>query len=478
VGRNTSDGLVTDLNRRGNPIKTLSDRLKPASLFAVCLFVISGGIVMPVQVVVGAQWGDEGKGKIVDYLSAKSKIVIRFQGGPNAGHTIMNSFGEFKLHSVPSGIFRRETDCIIGAGTVLSPPQFFDEIAELQHAGVSVERLFISDRVNLIMPWHGLREEIEETGLGDRKIGTTGKSIGPAYADRYGRWGICVGDLEHRDWFRNRLSDILKLKNRELACFGKSPFQLDEMLELCFGWYEKLRPFVRDTGPIIQHALDRNDGILLEGQLGIGKGVIWGSYPYVTSSSPTAGGAATGAGIPPHRITDVFGIVKAYSTSVGAGPMVTTDESDIGPRLRKIGHEFGATTGRPRKCGWLDGVVIKHGARINGYTRIAVTRMDILDTIDPIGICVAYERDDGSRIDSMPLTPVLETCRPVMEYMPGWNTSTRACRDWASLPQKAKDYVTRIESFSGAPASIISVGPRREETIFRAGEGKRAGNGF
>ena len=324
---------------------------------------------MPVQVVVGAQWGDEGKGKIVDYLSGGSRMVIRFQGGPNAGHTILNEFGEFKLHSVPSGIFRKEADCIIGAGTVLSPPQFFEETAGLERAGVSLDRLVISDRAHLIMPWHYILEEVEETGLGARKIGTTGKAIGPAYADRYGRWGICVGELASHDWLRKRLTDILAFNNRKLSCFGRQTFKVDDMMDLTGNWWKSLSRFVRDTAPMIEKALDNDDPILMEGQLGIGKGVIWGSYPYVTSSSPTAGGASVGAGIPPHRITDVIGIVKAYSTSVGAGPMATLDENDIGPRLRELGHEFGATTGRPRHCGWLDGVVLQHGARINGYTQ-------------------------------------------------------------------------------------------------------------
>ncbi len=420
---------------------------------------------MPVHVIIGAQWGDEGKGKIVDYLSGRSQMVIRFQGGPNAGHTIINDYGEFKLHSIPSGIFHPNVACIIGAGTVLSPPQFAEELTDVQKTGVSVEHLVISDRAHLIMPWHAVREDIEESALGDRKIGTTRKSIGPAYADRYGRWGITAGDLAHRDWLFKRVSDILKLKNTELACFGKKEFKLDDIMDILDDWYKILQPFTRDTVPMIRRALEKDDTILLEGQLGIGKGVIWGSYPYVTSSSPTAGGATVGTGIPPYRITDVIGVVKAYSTSVGAGPMVTEDETDIGPRLRELGHEFGATTGRPRKCGWLDSVILKYGAAINGYTTLAITRLDILDTIDPIGICVAYEQKDGTIIDHMPTTPVLETCRPVLEFVPGWKTSTRHYRDRKSLPVEARNYITRIESYAGARAGYISVGPRREETI-------------
>jgi adenylosuccinate synthase len=422
---------------------------------------------MPVHVIVGAQWGDEGKGKIVDYLSSRSRMVIRFQGGPNAGHTIHNDYGEFKLHSIPSGIFHTDVTCIIGAGTVLSPPQFSEELAIVQKTGISADHLVISDRAHLIMPWHAVKEDIEETALGDRKIGTTRKSIGPAYADRYGRWGITTGDLAHRDWLQKRVADILKIKNTEMICFGKKTFNPDDIMDVLLDWHKQLKPFVQDTVPMIQQALQKDDTILLEGQLGIGKGIIWGSYPYVTSSSPIAGGASVGAGIPPHRITDVIGVVKAYSTSVGAGPMVTLDETGIGPRLRELGHEFGATTGRPRKCGWLDGVILRYGAAVNGYTTLAVTRLDILDTVDPIGLCVAYEREDGVIIDRMPSTPVLETCRPVVEYIPGWKTSTRECRNWMSLPVETRNYVTRIESFAGAKAGFISVGPRREETIIR-----------
>lgn len=423
---------------------------------------------MPVQIIVGAQWGDEGKGKIVDYLAGRSRMVIRFQGGPNAGHTIVNEYGEFKLHSVPSGIFQPAVDCIIGAGTVLSPPQFFQETEELKAAGVSLDRLMISDRTHLIMPWHPVFEEIQEESLGKRQIGTTRKAIGPAYADRYGRWGLCIGELRHPDWLRQRVSDILALKNRELAAYGRTEYSTDDVMDLLGRWLEKLEPYISDTVPVIGSALERDDTILLEGQLGIGKGVIWGSYPYVTSSSPVAGGASVGAGIPPHRITDVIGIVKAYSTSVGAGPMVTLDETDIGPRLRELGHEFGATTGRPRKCGWLDAVMVRHGARINGYTQVAVTRLDILDTLETIGICTAYELPDGTRIDRVPLTPVLETCTPVIEYMPGWRTSTRNCRRWEDLPEETRAYVERIEGIAGAPATFVSVGPRREETILKS----------
>ncbi len=419
---------------------------------------------MPVTVVVGAQWGDEGKGKVVDFIAENADMVIRFQGGPNAGHTIVNSYGEFKLHGVPSGIFRPDILSIIGPGTVVSPPGLLDEIAGVQNRGVNTDNLILSDRAHLIMPWHLVMEEIEEKSRGDHKIGTTKKAVGPAYGDKYARWGLRVGDLAHESWLEKRLTDILAFRNPWFTAWNQPEMQVADLMEICRKWYQALKPYIQDTAPLVEDALKHDRNIVLEGQLGIGKGVDWGSYPYVTSSCPTAGGASSGAGIPPHMIKNVLGIVKAYSTSVGAGPMVTLDESDIGPRLRELGHEYGATTGRPRKCGWLDAVILKHAARINGFTGIAITRVDILDTIDSIGICTGYEYQ-GKILADMPITPVLEQCKPVYEYMPGWNCDTTGIRTWEGLPEAAKNYVNRISEFTRAPITYVSVGPRREETI-------------
>ncbi|MBN1355765.1 adenylosuccinate synthase [bacterium] len=419
---------------------------------------------MPVTVVVGAQWGDEGKGKIVDYLSDSSDLVIRFQGGPNAGHTILNEMGEFKLHGIPSGIFRPETLNIVGAGCVVSPPGILEEIDALKSRKAFRGRLLLSDRAHIIMPYHYTQEEIEETVLGNRKIGTTGRGIGPAYSDKAGRWGIRLGDLAHPQWLKPRLKAVLEMKNRFLVSWNRPPFDLDELFEQCMNWHESLKTVISDTLPVIGQALSQDRAILLEGQLGAGKCVEYGSYPFVTSSVPLSGTACTGTGIPPSRIKWVIGVVKAYSTSVGAGPMVTRDESDIGPRLRELGHEFGATTGRPRSCGWLDGVMLAHSARLNGFTSVAVTRIDVLDTVDPIGICTGY-RLDGEVLKHMPVTPVLEQCRPVYEMMPGWGRSTRDIRSMENLPRQTRAYLERIAELTGAPVSFVSVGPRREETI-------------
>ena len=419
---------------------------------------------MTVRAVVGAQWGDEGKGKIVDFLAGSSDMVIRFQGGPNAGHTIVNQHGKFQLHGVPSGIFSPGIINICGPGTVISPPDILSEIDRLHAAGITTSNLFISDRAHVIMPHHYIFARIEENLLGSRSIGTTRRAIGPAYSDKYGRWGIRMGDLAHESWLTRRIESVLRYKNDLLKALDQPPLDPDTVMADCRTWYQKLQSHICDTLPIVAEALQTGKRILLEGQLGIGKGIEWGSYPFVTSSSPTAGYASVGAGIPPHRITDITGVVKAYSTSVGAGPMVTKDDSGIGPVLRDIGHEYGATTGRPRHCGWLDAVILAYGAQINGYTSIAITRLDVLNTIDPIGICTAYEYR-GQQLREMPITPILEECRPVYEYMPGWKCSLDGITRLQDLPSHARRYVDRISELTNAPVSLVSIGPEREKTI-------------
>ncbi len=421
---------------------------------------------MPVTVVVGAQWGDEGKGKIVDYLSESADLIVRFQGGPNAGHTIHNAFGEFKLHGVPSGIFNPNALCIVAPGCVLSPSGILREISDLKSRNAFQGRLVLSRRTHLIMPYHYVQETIEEELLGVRKIGTTGQGIGPCYADKFGRWGVRLGDLLHPEWLSARLRNIIKLKNSLFESWNKPLMTPDAIMQQCLAWREGLSGYIQDVLPIVSEALERDRSILLEGQLGAGKGVEWGCYPFVTSSSPTSGAAAVSTGIPPHRITDVVGVVKAYSSAVGAGPMPTRDETGIGPELRKIGHEYGATTGRPRQCGWLDALMIRHSAQINGFTTLAITRMDILDTFDSIGICTAYKYK-GELLHRMPVTPILEECEPIYTFLPGWKTSLREIRTWDKLPTAAKNYVTTISEITQTPVSFISVGPRREETIIR-----------
>ena len=419
---------------------------------------------MPVTAVVGAQWGDEGKGKIVDYLAGSADMVIRFQGGPNAGHTVINDLGEFKLHGIPSGIFRGEVDNIIGPGCVVSPPELISELANLNRYDVHPTRFFISDRAHVIMPYHLEWEAAEETSLGHQKIGTTRKAVGPAYADKYGRWGVRMGDLAHSQWLRMRLTSILNFKNPLFKALNIPEFEPETIFQQCRDWQEKLGRYTCDTLPIVHNALAANKNILLEGQLGAGKGVEFGCYPFVTSSSPTASYASSGAGIPSHRIDRVIGVVKAYSTSVGAGPMVTQDETDEGPKLREIGHEYGATTGRPRSCGWLDALMLKHAAQVNGFTDTAITRLDVLDHFERIGICIAYQHGKD-RLYDMPITPVQIECQPVVEYMDGWNCSTRAARKLSDLPKQAREYVDKISEYTAVPALFVSVGPERESTI-------------
>lgn len=419
---------------------------------------------MSIIAVVGAQWGDEGKGKVVDFLAARANMVIRFQGGANAGHTIVNDIGEFKLHGVPSGIFRPGVTNLIGSGTVAAPDDLLQEIELLKRKGVCLDNLRISDRTHVVMPYHYDLERLEESLMGERKIGTTNKAIGPTYADKYGRFGIRMSDLGQEAWLRERLDYILRYKNTILRAFGLREYDLDQLLDTCRRWRRELEPYICDSTPLVDDAVRSGKHILLEGQLGVGKCVEWGCYPYVTSSSPTAGYAAVGAGIPPQCITDVVGVVKAYSTSVGAGPMVTEDNLDEGPRIREVGHEYGATTGRPRRCGWLDGVMLHQSTCINGYTSIAVTRLDVLDTFEKIGICTAYDCH-GERINHMPATPLIEACRPVYDSVPGWNRSLRHIRRLDDLPIEARRYLDRIVEFCRAPLSVVSVGPRREETI-------------
>ena len=421
---------------------------------------------MPVTVIVGAQWGDEGKGKVVDYLAERADMVIRFQGGPNAGHTIINDFGKFKLHGVPSGIFRSNVRNVVGAGSVVLPDNFWEEIEGVRSRNGFNGELYLSDRAHVIMPYHQRQEVWEEQSLGEKRVGTTGKGIGPAYSDKYGRWGIRLGDLAHPKWLKERLEMILKLKNAYLAQWGEPPMDLDVLMEQCRRWQDRLGQYICNTAPLVTTALTQGEHLLLEGQLGAGRDVDWGCYPFVTSSSPTAGAVCCGAGIPPRCIAQVIGVVKAYSTAVGAGPMVVRDEDGIGPELRRLGQEFGATTGRPRDCGWLDLVMLRHSAMINGFTSVAVTRLDILDTIETIGICTAY-RYKGKILTEMPITPVLQDCEPVVEYLPGWKCSTRNISKWKNLPPQAKTYLNRIKETVRAPVAFVSVGPRREETILR-----------
>ncbi len=419
---------------------------------------------MPATLIVGAQWGDEGKGKVVDVLSGRVRAVVRAQGGSNAGHTVNNEYGEFKLHAVPSGIFRSDVDCIMGPGTTVDPDAVMSEIAELTERGISTERLWFSDRAHLVMPHHMLQEEIEESLLADRQIGTTRRGIGPSYADKHGRFGLRLGDLLRPDWLRERLALILKIKNPVIQAHGRPALDFDELLERCLRWAEALRPRVRDTTQLIGRYLRRGEEVLLEGQLGAMRDVDHGIYPFVTSSAPCAAGLCQGAGVSPVAVEQVLGVVKAYSTCVGAGPMVAELTDEMGERIRKIGHEYGASTGRPRRCGWLDLPALRAGAEVNGYTGFVLTRLDILDSFDELRICNAY-LIDGEEVAVAPSTADQERATPIWETVAGWGVDTTSCRRLEDLPAAAREYCDRIADELAAPYMMISVGPAREQTI-------------
>jgi adenylosuccinate synthase len=420
---------------------------------------------MTVTAVVGAQWGDEGKGRIVDYLAKGAGMVIRFQGGDNAGHTVVNERGAFRLHTVPSGIFNSCTCCIVGTGMVVNPESLLGEMEEqLAPAGVSLDNLWLSERAHVLMPYHRMLDGLQERARGGAKIGTTGRGIGPAYADKAARIGIRLGDLIRPYHLQGRLALALPAVNRTLVHFGQPALDLERLVEQAVGWGKRLGPRIVDTLPMVREALRGEQNILLEGQLGVMRDLDWGTYPYVTSSNPLAGGACAGAGLPPTAITDVIGVVKAYSTAVGAGPFPVELSDELGAHLREVGLEYGATTGRPRRCGWFDGVAIGYAAWLNGFTSLAVTKLDVLDGLPELKICVGYEID-GQTVQRVPDTPDLERAAPIYETWPGWQASTRDARHWDDLPDAARSYLDRIAELADAPIRYVSVGAEREQLI-------------
>ncbi len=419
---------------------------------------------MTITAVVGAQWGDEGKGRVVDYLAQQADLVIRYQGGDNAGHTVVNDLGLFRLHLVPSGIFNPATRCIIGPGTVVHPPALLAEMAELAAAHVSLDNLWLSERGHVVMPYHRLLDGLEEGARGGAQIGTTKRGIGPTYADKAARHGIRLGDLLRPDYLRERLTLILPNKNRELAHFGAAPLALEDVIGEALSWGEALAGRITDTLPMVQEAVRAGHEVLLEGQLGVMRDLDWGTYPYVTSSNPLAAGAYLGAGLPPRAIDRVIGVVKAYCTAVGAGPFPTELHDETGARLREVGQEFGATTGRPRRCGWFDGVAISYAAWLNGFTGLAVTKLDVLDGLPELNICTGY-RIRGEVITRVPDTCDMALAEPVYETWPGWQETTREARTWDDLPKAARVYLHRIAELAGVPIQYISVGPERDQLI-------------
>jgi len=416
--------------------------------------------------VVGGQWGDEGKGKIIDLLAEKAQIVARFSGGDNAGHTVINPHGEFRLHLVPSGIFYPQVTCIISNGVAINPAVLLKEIDDLQNHGVGVSRLFISARAHLIMPYHILLDRLEEERRSKGAIGTTLRGIGPVFADKVSRLGIRAGDLLDKDVFLSRLKSALELKNIILTkVYQASPLSLEEIYQQYCHYGERLVPFIRETSSIIREAATKGEFVLLEGAQGALLDPDFGTYPYVTSSSPLAGASCIGAGLGPRGIDRVVGIFKAYNTRVGAGPMPTELKDETGDLIREKAREYGATTGRPRRCGWFDAVAGRFSVQINGLSDIALTHLDIYDGFPSIKICTAY-KFKGEVLTSFPSdVAILERCQPIYEEWDGWQESISGIRNFKKLPVGARNYMSRLEDLLSCPISLVAVGPDRRQII-------------
>lgn len=423
---------------------------------------------MPVVAVIGAQWGDEGKGRIVDMLAEKAKYVVRFSGGDNAGHTVVNPHGEFKLRLTPSGIFYKNATAIIGNGVVLNPAVLNSEIDELNKRGITTSNLRISDRANLIMPYHTVIEGYEEKALGSKAIGTTLKGIGPAFADKIARNGIRAGDLLDKAYFKERLGTVIEGKNKIITkVYGGEPLSLEEIYKQYCEYADRWAPFICDTSVMLAEAIKRNENVLMEGAQGVLLDPEYGTYPFATSSSPMSANACLGAGIAPNRLNQILGVFKAYQTRVGAGPMPTEQDNEIGETIRERGQEYGTVSGRSRRCGWFDAVAARMSARLNGYTGVVITRLDILDTLPELKICTGYKAD-GKTIDHFPASiKTLEKCEAVYEAMPGWQSPTSDARKFKELPANAQRYIQRLEEVIGCPADIISIGKSREQIIIR-----------
>ncbi len=421
---------------------------------------------MPVIAVIGAQWGDEGKGKIIDLLAEKADVVARFSGGPNAGHTVVNPYGEFRLHLVPSGIFYPYVLCLIGNGVVVSPSVLWEEIEQLRAHGVDTSRLFISQRAHLIMPYHLLLDKLEEESRGKKALGTTRSGVGPAYVDKVARLGIRMEDLLDKENLHHRLQMVLEQKNAILTkVYGVPPLFLEEVYQQCCQHGESLGQFIRQIDPLVQQAVERKEKILLEGAQGSLLDIDFGTYPYVTSSSSTAGGGCVGLGLSPTKVDHIFGVFKSYITRVGGGPMPTELRDETGELIRGRAHEYGATTGRPRRCGWFDAVAARFSAQINGFSGAILTRLDILDTFASIKICTGY-KVDSDKLNYFPSSAVvLEKCQPIYEELPGWQSPIDHLHHFDQLPPQAQSYVKQLEELIGCPIVLISVGPRREQAI-------------
>jgi len=421
---------------------------------------------MSAVVIVGAQFGDEGKGKVTDFLAAKADMVIRHQGGANAGHTVVVDGRTFKLHLIPSGILYPGKLSVIANGVVLDPEVLIAELDYLESQGVAVDGLRISTQAHLVMPYHRRLDALQEGRLGDRKLGTTLRGIGPAYMDKAGRTGIRVGELCQPDRFRERVRAQVEEKNRHFRSIGEPPEDADAIVDRYLAWGERMRPFLANTPALINDALDKELNVLFEGAQGTLLDIDHGTYPFVTSSHPVAGGACIGAGVGPTRINHVYGVLKAYTSRVGDGPFPTELADPLAGEIRERGHEYGTTTGRPRRVGWLDGVALRQAARVNGMTGIAVTRLDVLDGLPTLQIAVRYRLPDGSVLTDFPENAeTLAAVQPEYATMPGWDSSTQDVRRLEDLPAAARHYLDRIAEICGVPVVMVSVGAERARTI-------------
>ncbi|MFL5774772.1 MAG: adenylosuccinate synthase [Chloroflexota bacterium] len=424
---------------------------------------------MPATVIVGLQWGDEGKGKTTDFLAEQVAMVVRYQGGDNAGHTVVSGDEVFKLHLVPSGVLYPHITSVIGSGVVVNPATLIGELDMLAARGIDTSRVRVSAAAHVIMPYHVALDRAQEARLGDGKVGTTGRGIGPAYADRAWRVGLRMEDLLDAGLVRAKLEKLLPEKNLLLsASNGAVAFSIDELVAQAASWAERLRPYIADATWLVQEALRRQDHVLLEGAQGTLLDLDPGSYPFVTSSNPVAGGACTGGGIGPLQVDEVIGVMKAYSTRVGSGPFPTELLDGIGAGIAARGHEVGTTTGRPRRVGWFDAVPLRYAVAVNSVSAIMLNKLDILSGIDPIRLCVAYEID-GQRVEAWPSSAtVLAGATPLYEDFAGWSEQINDVRSLADLPENARRYVSALEAHAGVPVVLLSVGPERTQTIERA----------
>ncbi len=421
---------------------------------------------MSVKIVVGSQWGDEGKGKITDMLSQTADLVVRFGGGNNAGHTVIVGEEKFELHLIPSGILYPEKKCILGNGVVIDPEAIVEEMEGLEDRDISLDNLFIDESAHIVMPYHRKLDGLEEARKGNGKIGTTGKGIGPVYTDKVARRGIRIMDLLDEERFKRKLSDVLEYKNLEIEkIYNETPFTVEKIVEDMRPYIEKLRPHVKNTALMIEEAVKKDEKLFFEGAQGTLLDIDYGTYPYVTSSHPTAGGVCTGAGIGPVHVDDVIGVAKAYVTRVGEGPFPTELNNETGEMLRDKGHEYGVTTGRPRRCGWLDIPMLKHAVRVNGLTEIALTKMDVLSGLKGIKVCTSYRNKDSVN-DVFPcdLQRASES-KAIYETLEGWTEDISEIRIFEKLPLNAQKYIEMIEEACGVPVKNIGVGPERNEVI-------------